>query len=163
MVRNSPAYPRTYFQPMLKIEQQWKPAKEGGAQVLNYNVEHNHHSPGRLELILPIMLDWETISGNFCFPKLKRTGPKKTIAHNIIPKLNFSLMFRYHHLWESARERLSQWVKEDKLQVHSMCYIILLFDIEISSIEKCCWSSSHFIRLEKSLNISNVTEMVTYI
>ena len=28
MVRNSPAYPRTYFQPMLKIEQQWKPAKE---------------------------------------------------------------------------------------------------------------------------------------
>ena len=92
--------------------------------MLDYNVEHNH-SPGRLELILPIMLDWETISGNFCFPKLKRTGLEKTIAHNMIPKLNFSLIFRYHHLWESARERLSQWVKEDKLQVHSMCYIIL--------------------------------------
>merc|ERR1712223_2165435 len=25
-------------------------------------------------------------------------------------------VYRYHHLWESARERLSQWVKEDKLQ-----------------------------------------------
>ena len=99
--------------------------------MLDYNVEHNHHSPGRLELILPIMLDWETISGNFCFPKLKRTGPN---TYDIIPKLIFSLIFRYHHLWESARERLSQWVKEDKLQVHSMCYIILLFDIEISSI-----------------------------
>ena len=50
--------------------------------MLDYNVEHNHHSPGRLELILSIMLDWETISGNFCFPKLKRTGPNRTIAYN---------------------------------------------------------------------------------
>ena len=139
--------------------------------MLDYNVEHNHHSPGRLELILPIMLDWETVFGNFCFPKLKRTGQNKDMAHNIIPKLNISLIFRYHHLWESARERLSQWVKEDKLQVQSMCCIILLFDVEISlnilerkkrSFEYC-YSRSNFIRLEKPLNISNLPEKVTYI
>ena len=68
--------------------------------------------------------------------KIEENGTKKTIAYNIIPRLNFSLIFRYHHLWESARERLSQWVKEDKLQVHSMCYIILLFDVEMSLVEK---------------------------
>ena len=136
--------------------------------MLDYNVEHNHHSPGRLELILPIMPDWETIFGNFCFPKLKRKGP---IAYNKIPNLTFSFIFRYHHLWESARERLSQWVKEDKLQVQSMCCIILLFDVEISlnilerkkrSFEYC-YSRSNFIRLEKPLNISNLPEKVTYI
>ena len=57
--------------------------------MLDYNVEHNHHSPGRLELILPIMLDWKTISSNFCFPKLKRTGPKKDycLQHNSQIKL----------------------------------------------------------------------------
>lgn len=27
-------------------------------------------------------------------------------------------VYRYHHLWESARERLSQWAKEDKLQAY---------------------------------------------
>ena len=43
-------------------------ARQGrGAQVLDYNVEHNHHSPGRLELILPIMLDWETVFVNSAF------------------------------------------------------------------------------------------------
>ena len=68
--------------------------------------------------------------------EIEEQGTKNTIAYNIIPNLNFSLIFRYHHLWESARERLSQWVKEDKLQVHGICYIIHLFDIEISLIEK---------------------------
>jgi hypothetical protein len=26
--------------------------------------------------------------------------------------------FRYYHLWENARERLSEWAKGDKLQVY---------------------------------------------
>ena len=105
--------------------------------MLDYNVEHNHHSPGRLELILPIMLDWETYFWQFLLSKIEEKDTNKDYCiYNIIPKLNFSFIFRYHHLWESARERLSQWVKEDKLTVHSMCCIILLFNVETSPIEK---------------------------
>ena len=156
MVRNSPAYPRTYFQPMLKIEQQWKPAKEkeGSGAGLQCGTQPPQSWPPWANFTNIAGL--EDYFWQFLLSEIEENGTQ-------IPKVIFSLIFRYHHLWESARERLSQWVKEDKLQVHSMCYIILLFDIEISSIEKCCWSSSHFIRLEKSLNISNVTEMVKYI
>ena len=42
--------------------------------MLDYNVEHNHHSPGRLELILPIMLDWETYFWQFLLSKIEEKG-----------------------------------------------------------------------------------------
>ena len=29
-------------------------------------------------------------------------------------------IFRYYHLWENARERLSQWCKDGKLQVREL-------------------------------------------
>jgi len=56
-----------------------------------------------------------------CYNQVQKAAPLPALDLAIVLKeltiAGFNV-YRYHHLWESARERLSQWVKEDKLQAY---------------------------------------------
>ena len=163
MVRNSPAGPRTYFQPMLKIEQQWNPAKEGGGQVLDYNVEHNHHSPGRLELILPIMLDWETVFVNSAFRNWRARDQKYyCIQHNSQLKL-FSHIQVSSSVGECKGEAVSVGERRQTSGTRHLLHYPSLWHWNILDRKKGLSNVATAVRLEKPLNISNLSEMVTYI
>ena len=53
------------------------------------------------------------------FPSLNSAldGPQKAYLKKQFVFITFTFFSRYYHLWENARERLSQWYKEGKLQV----------------------------------------------
>merc|ERR1719402_682077 len=64
-----------------------------------------------------------------CYNQVQKAAPLPALDLAIVLKeltiAGFNV-YRYHHLWESARERLSQWAKEDKLQAYE--YAVEGFD-----------------------------------
>jgi len=127
----------------------WIKTELGFDWAFNYKTQEINQT---LNIAAPNGVDifWDGVGGSFSatvFPHMNMFG-RVIMVGNLssynyvqgapaIPAMDLAIVlkeltmvgfnvYRYHHLWENARERLSQWAKEDKIQAYE--HIVEGFD-----------------------------------